>query len=86
MVRRKDVAFGAAAKNELTISLSLIKQFDPLHPIPAKFQIGWEELMGVPVNLAHYTGLLALAIISDGGYDDLDPQMDALLVKYLSAG
>ena len=37
--------------------------------------------MGVPVNLVHYTGLLALAIISNGGYDDLDPEMDALLVE-----
>ena len=37
--------------------------------------------MGVPVNPAHYTGLLAPAIISNGGYDDLDPEMDALLVE-----
>ena len=37
--------------------------------------------MGVPVNPAHYTGLLAPAIISNGGYDDLDPEMDALVVE-----
>ena len=32
-------------------------------------------------NPAQYTGLLAPAIISNGGYDDLDPEMDALLVE-----
>ena len=58
MARRNRVAPDAAGhagknKSEVIVNPSLIKKFDPLHPIPAKFQIGWEELMGVPVNPAH---------------------------------
>ena len=83
MARRNGVApdaAGPAGKNnsEVIISPSLIKKFDPSHPIPAKFQIGWEELMGVPVNPAHYTGLVSG---NNKEYDDMDTEMDALLVE-----
>ena len=86
MARRNEVAFGAAGrttghehagihKSEVIVSPSLIKKFDPSHPIPAKFQIGWEELMGVAINPAHYTGL------NNEEYNDLDAEMDALLAE-----
>ena len=50
MAQRKDVALSVAAKNEVIVS-PLIKQFDPLHPIPVKFQIRWEELMATQHNI-----------------------------------
>jgi len=51
MAQRNEVAFGGAGrttvhenagtrKSEVIVNPSLIKKFDPLHPIPAKFQIG----------------------------------------------
>ena len=50
MARKQDVG-----KSEPIVSPSLIKEFDPCHPIPWKLRIGWEELTGVPINPAHYT-------------------------------
>ena len=44
------------AAKEPIVSPSLIKEFDPSRPIPPELRIGWEELMGVPINPAHYTG------------------------------
>ena len=58
-----------AAKNEPIVSPSLIKPFNPSHPIPTDFRIEWEELMGVPINQAHYTGLSTLEL--DGERDSM---------------
>ena len=64
-----------SVKKEPIVSPSLIKEFDPSHPIPAKLRIGWEELMGVPINPVHYTGLSAVEI------DGADTTFDALLLQ-----
>ena len=62
-------------QKEPIVSPSLIKECNPSRPIPAEFRIGWEELMGVPINPAHYTGLSTLEL------DSADPTLDALLLQ-----
>ena len=52
----------AAATNKLTFSLSMTKEFNSSHPIPAEVPIEWEELMGVPITLGHYNGLSTLEL------------------------
>ena len=64
-------------KKEPIVSRSLIKEFNPSHSIPAKLRIGWEELMGVPINPAHYIGLSAVEL------DGADTTFDALLLHAL---
>ena len=64
----------AAATKETIVSPSLIKEFDPSRPIPAELRIGWEELMGVPINPANYIGLstLELGNVEPTNHDKLD--------------
>ena len=62
-------------KKEPIVSPSLIKEFDPSRPIPAKLRIGWEEIIGVPINPAHYTGLSAVKI------NGVDTTFDTLLLQ-----
>ena len=47
---------------ETVVSTSLIKEFNPSHPTPLELSIGWEELMGVPINPAHYNGPCTLEL------------------------
>lgn len=64
-----------SVKKEPIVSPSLIKKFDPSRPIPAKLRIGWEELMGVPINPAHYTALSTME------FDGTDSTLDTLLLQ-----
>ena len=59
---------------ETIISPSLIKEFDPSRPIPLELLIGWEELMGVPINPAHYNGLCTLELgdVKSSNHDKFD--------------
>ena len=64
----------AAAAKETIVSPSLIKEFDPSRSIPAELRIGWEELMGVPINPANYIRLstLELGNVEPTNHDKLD--------------
>ena len=49
-----------------------------MHPIPANFQKGWEELIGVSVDPAQSKGLVSG---KDEGYNDLNAEVNVFLVE-----
>ena len=67
-----------ADTEETVVSLLLIDEFNTSHPIPGELWIGWEELMRVPINPAHYIWLsiLEMGNVKPTNHNKLDLAMN----------